>query len=29
MTRDEAKLRYGKREKKPGVVDRRKRLVVG
>jgi hypothetical protein len=28
MTRDEAKLRYG-RKKKPGVVERRGRLVDG
>jgi hypothetical protein len=29
MTRDEAKLRCGKREKELGVVERRERLVVG
>jgi hypothetical protein len=29
VARDEAKLRYGKREKGPGVVERRERLVVG
>jgi hypothetical protein len=29
MTRDEAKLRFGRREKKPGVVERKERLVVG
>jgi hypothetical protein len=28
MTRGEVKLRYGKREKKSGVVERRERLVV-
>jgi hypothetical protein len=29
MNRDEAKLRYGRRKKRPGVVERRERLVVG